>query len=129
MTHDWRNPERVAPWKPRQAFRVTAQGLAAIDQYRDSIRQAQASADARTALVGAKQSWADALGLRPIDGILLDDMALGHTCLADMQKTLESCDLTTRDARGGLDRLVRAGLIETLDGSAVPRSAWERSRP
>jgi len=77
MAHDWRNPERVIPWKPRQRFLVTDSGRAAIARYHDAVQTAQSSADPRVELERAKTGWAQALGLRPPDGIVLDDLAAG----------------------------------------------------
>src|SRR5262245_52093675 len=114
MSHDWRNPERVVPWKPRQQFRVTPGGSEAIERYRGAVHAAQRGADPRAALDRAKEEWAASLKLRPADGILLEDLAAGHTSLADMEETLTACNLTLREARGTLDRLIAAGLIEPL---------------
>lgn len=115
MSHDWRNPERVAPWKPRHRFRVTAAGEAAARGYREAMTVAQQGGDARAALERAKQDWAAPLGLRPGDGILIDELAAGASSLSDLQPTMEACDLSLRDARGVLDRLVASGLIESLE--------------
>ncbi len=117
MSHDWRNPERVAPWKPRHRFRTTEAGGQAAGRYRAMMSAAQQAEDARTALDQAKQSWATSLGLRTGDGILLEEMAGGALSLAELQPTLEACDLSLREARGVLDRLIAAGLIEPLDGN------------
>jgi hypothetical protein len=115
MSHDWRNPERVVPWKPRQRFQVTDLGRAAAEAYQNAIRNAQQSASPRTQLDQAKQEWADGHKLRTPDGIVLEDLVAGHTCLADMQETLNACGLTLRDARGALDRMRAAQLIEPLE--------------
>src|SRR5262245_7385321 len=119
MSHDWRNPERVVPWKPRQQFRMTPIGQGAIDSYREAVRVAQQGSDPRQALDRAKTEWASALKLRASDGILLEDLAAGRTSLAEMQETLDACSLTLREARGTLDRLVAAGLIEPLETPGV----------
>ncbi len=124
MSHDWRNPERVVPWKPRQHFRVTPTGLTALDRYREVVAVAQQGADPRRELEQAKQAWAEALVLRPFDGILLEDLAAGQSSLAELQRTLEACNLTLREARGTLDRLVAARLIEPLDAPGVPGPDW-----
>lgn len=115
MSHDWRNPERVAPWKPRQRFQVTDDGREAVERYRQAMSAAQASEDARSELDAAKARWAGALALRPIDGILLEDLAAGRLSLAELQPTLEACNLSLREARGTLDRLVAARLIQPHD--------------
>ena len=119
MSHDWRNPERVAPWKPRQRFQVTVDGHAAVERYREAMRAAQAADDARRELDLAKGRWAESLALRPIDGILLEDLAAGRVSLAELQPTLEACNLSLREARGTLDRLVAARLIEPLDAALL----------
>jgi hypothetical protein len=113
--HDWRNPERVAPWKPRQKFHVTALGHEAGARYHQAVETAQKSADPRGALEQAKRAWATEYNLRPDDGILLEDMVAGHTSLAELKGMLDSLNLTLRDARGTLDRLVAARLIEALE--------------
>ncbi len=59
-----------------------------------------------------------------MDGILLEDLAAGCASLAELQKTLEACNLTLREARGTLDRLVLARLIEPLEVPGVPGSGW-----
>ena len=110
-SYDWRNPERVVPWKPRHRFDVTESGQDAIRRYRDVVKEAQSSVDPRAELDRAKLGWAESFKLRPSDGIILDEFAQGRACLADMQDTLSACDLTLRDARGALDRLIAAGLI------------------
>jgi hypothetical protein len=120
MAHDWRNPERVQPWKPRQRFQVTALGRAAAERYQSAIHAAQQGPSPRSALDQAKQEWADELKLRTPDGIVLEDMVSGHTCLADMQETLDACGLTLRDARGALDRLRAAQLVEPLEPAERP---------
>jgi hypothetical protein len=86
------------------------------------MEAAQRAADARVALDQAKQEWASSLNLRPGDGILLEEMAGGAATLAELQPTLEACDLSLREARGVLDRLIAAGLIESLEstGTATP---------
>jgi hypothetical protein len=111
LAYDWRNPERVVPWKPRHRFDVTESGRVAIRHYRDVVKEAQSSVDPRAELDRAKQVWADSFKLRPTDGIILDEFSQGRACLADMQDTLSACDLTLRDARGALDRLLAAGLV------------------
>jgi hypothetical protein len=116
-SYDWRNPERVVPWKPRHRFGVTNTGHDAILLYRDVVKEAQSSVDPRAELDRAKQGWAEALKLRPADGIILDEFAAGRACLADMQDTLSACDLTLRDARGALDRLIAAGLILSTEAA------------
>jgi hypothetical protein len=121
VSHDWRNPERVAPWKPRHRFRTTEAGIAAAARYREMMSTAQRAQDARVALDQAKQEWATSLGVRSGDGILLEDLAGGAGSLADLQPTLEACNLTLREARGVLDRLIAAGLIESLEGVAQDR--------
>jgi hypothetical protein len=128
VNHDWRNPERVVPWKPRHRFRVTSVGEEAARTYRETIAAAQRADDARAALERAKQEWAAAHGVRTGDGILLEDMAAGATCLADLQPTLEACDLSLREARGVMDRLVAARLIESLEpaGTVAP---WRSGPP
>ena len=119
MSHDWRNPERVVPWKPRQQFRMTPTGQEAIERYRDAVSSAQRASDPRIALDRAKADWAENLKLRSSDGILLEDLAGGRTSLAEMQDTLDACSLTLREARGTIDRLVAAGLIEPLEAPGV----------
>ena len=115
MAFDWRNPERVVPWKPRQRFVLAALGHAAAESYHNAISAAQASASQRTDLDRAKQEWADGLKLRPMDGIVLDELVAGRTCLAEMKETLESCGLTLREARGAIDRMRAAQLIEPVE--------------
>lgn len=115
MAFDWRNPERVVPWKPRQRFHLAPAGHAAAESYQNAIRAAQASASPRTDLDRAKQEWADGLKLRPMDGIVLDELVAGRTCLAEMKETLESCGLTLREARGAIDRMRAAQLIEPVE--------------
>ena len=120
MAHDWRNPERVQPWKPRQRFEVTALGREALERYRAAVHGAQQGPGPRQALDQAKRDWAEGLRLRPADGIVLEDLGHGHDCLADLKPTLEACDLTLRDARGALDRLLAAQLIASLDPAPRP---------
>lgn len=120
MAHDWRNPERVQPWKPRQRFDVTPLGREALERYRAAVHGAQQGPGPRQALDQAKREWAEALGLRPPDGIVLEDFGNGHDCLADLKPTLEACDLTLRDARGSLDRLLAARLIAALEPAPRP---------
>ena len=117
MAFDWRNPERVVPWKPRQRFHLSALGHAAAESYQSTVLAAQRSASQRTELDRAKQAWADGLKLRPMDGIMLDELVAGRTCLAEMKETLAACGLTLREARGALDRLRAAQLIEPLETS------------
>jgi len=91
---------------------------------------AQQADDARSALERAKQEWATSLGVRPGDGILLEEMAGGAASLAELQPTLEACDLSLRDARGVLDRLVAGGLIESLEsGGAAVNERWGPRSP
>jgi hypothetical protein len=115
MAFDWRNPERVVPWKPRQRFLLASLGRAAAESYESAVRTAQQSASPRTELDRAKQSWAEGLKLRPMDGIVLEELVAGRVCLADMKDTLEACGLTLREARGAIDRLRAAQLIEPVD--------------
>ena len=61
------------------------------------------------------QAWADGLKLRPMDGIVLDELVAGRTSLAEMKETLEACGLTLREARGAIDRLRAAQLVEPLE--------------
>ncbi len=120
MGFDWRNPERVVPWKPRQRFHLAATGRAAAESYQAAVRAAQASAEQRTELESAKQAWADGLRLRPMDGIVLDELVAGRTCLAEMKETLDACGLTLREARGAIDRLRAAQLIEPVGSDGTP---------
>jgi hypothetical protein len=117
MAFDWRNPERVVPWKPRHRFHLSELGLTAARDYQGAVHAAQLSASQRTELDRAKQEWADGLKLRPMDGIILDELVAGRTCLADMKETLDACGLTLREARGAIDRLRAAQLIEPLETS------------
>lgn len=120
MAFDWRNPERVVPWKPRQRFLLASLGRAAAESYENAVRAAQQSASQRAELDRAKQAWADGLKLRPMDGIVLEELAAGHACLAEMKETLDSCGLTLREARGALDRLKAAQLIEPVETGDRP---------
>jgi hypothetical protein len=115
QAYDWRNPERVVPWKPRHRFAVTASGRDAIEGYHRTVTEAQQSADPRAELDAAKKTWADQFKLRPSDGIILDELTEGRVTLADMSDALAACDLSLRDARGAVDRLLAAGLIESLE--------------
>ena len=115
MAFDWRNPERVVPWKPRQRFRLSPLGSAAASSYQSAVHAAQESASQRSELERAKQAWADGLKLRPMDGIILDELVAGITSLAEMKETLEACGLTLREARGAVDRLRAAQLVEPLE--------------
>ena len=119
MDHDWRNPERVAPWKARQRFRVSSQGQDAALRYRAEMERAQQGPDPRAALDRAKREWAASLALRPGDGILLEEMVGGRTSLAELQETLEALGTSLREARGTLDRLVAGGLIEPLQAATA----------
>jgi hypothetical protein len=120
MEHDWRNPERVAPWKTRQRFRVSSLGEEAARRYRSAMEEAQQAPDARAALERAKQEWATTLALRPGDGILLEEMVGGRTSLAELLEILETLGTSLREARGTLDRLVAGGLIEPLQTASAP---------
>ena len=120
MAFDWRNPERVVPWKPRQRFRLSPPGHDAAARYQSVVSAAQQSASQRTELDRAKQQWADDLRLRPMDGIVLDELVAGRTSLAEMKETLEACGLTLREARGAIDRLRAAQMIEPLEMSESP---------
>jgi hypothetical protein len=115
QTYDWRNPERVVPWKPRHRFAVTDAGREAIAGYHQAVAEAQNSPDPRVQLEAAKKTWADQFKLRPSDGIILDELSKGGITLADMSDALASCDLTLRDARGAIDRLLAAALIQSLE--------------
>ena len=120
MAFDWRNPERVVPWKPRQHFRLSAIGHAAATDYQSQVSAAQQSASPRTEVERAKQQWADGLKLRPMDGIVLDEMVAGRTSLAAMKETLDACGLTLREGRGAIDRLRAAQMIEPIETSDSP---------
>jgi hypothetical protein len=120
MAFDWRNPERVVPWKPRQRFLLAPLGHAAAESYQSAVRAAQQSPSPRAELDRAKQAWADGLRLRPMDGIVLDELVAGRTCLAEMKETLEACGLTLREARGALDRLRAAQLVEPVESGERP---------
>ncbi|MGH7730159.1 MAG: hypothetical protein ACRENJ_02815 [Candidatus Eiseniibacteriota bacterium] len=120
MAFDWRNPERVVPWKPRQRFHLAPLGQAAAESYQNAIRAAQQSESPRAALDRAKQEWADGLKLRPMDGIVLDELVAGRTCLAEMKETLDSCGLTLREARGAIDRMRAAQLVEPVETPERP---------
>lgn len=120
MAFDWRNPERVVPWKPRQRFLVTSLGRAAVESYQNAVSAAQHSESPRTELDRVKQEWADGLKLRPPDGIVLEELTAGRSCLAEMKETLEACGLTLREARGALDRLRAARLAEPVEPSERP---------
>lgn len=115
MAFDWRNPERVVPWKPRQRFLLTALGHAAAASYQSTVHAAQQSASQRTELDRAKQEWADGLKLRTMDGIVLDELVAGRSSLAEMKETLDACGLTLREARGAIDRLRAAQLVEPME--------------
>jgi len=115
MAFDWRNPERVVPWKPRQRFRISSLGQAAAQSYQSAVQAAQQSASQRTELDRAKQGWADGLKLRPMDGIVLDELVAGRTSLAEMKETLDACGLSLREARGAIDRLRAAQLIDPVE--------------
>jgi len=111
VAHDWRHPERVMPWKPRQRFLVTQAGHEAAERYRLAVHGAQQGVDPRVALEQAMREWADSLRLKPEDGMLLEDLAAGRASLAEMKPTLDSVNLSLREARGTLDRLIAAQLV------------------
>ena len=115
LNYDWRNPERVVPWKPRHRFVVTMAGHEAHQRYRSVVSTAQGGPDQRVELERVKQVWAEELKLRENDLIILEELAVGAACLADMKPALESLGLALRDARGAIDRLISAGLVESLD--------------
>ena len=48
----------------------------------------------------------------------------------ELQPTLEACDLSLREARGVLDRLIAAGLIEALEANGVSKNdRWNPPSP
>jgi hypothetical protein len=118
MAHDWRNPERVQPWKPRQRFLVTTLGRQAVERYHETIGAAQDSADPRTALESAKQTWAVALSLRPTDAMVLEDLAAGHTSLAELRGIARGGGTEPPRRAGCADRLKAAALIEPVADGA-----------
>lgn len=120
LTYDWRNPERVVPWKPRHRFVVTSTGHEAQERYRVAVLGAQGGPDARAHLDSAKRLWVEEFKLRENDVIVLEELAGGASSLADMKPALEACGVPLRDARGALDRLLAAGLIESLDPHPRP---------
>jgi hypothetical protein len=105
-------PRAGRRWPRGQRFQLTAAGAAAAESHAEAIRDARAMG--RSALDVAQLRWAEPLGLRPCDGVVLVELKPGRRSLADVAEALENCGSSRADVKDSVDRLVERGLVEPL---------------
>lgn len=111
--------QKGAPRWPRgQRFSLSPIGIEAEAAYRSAVQDVRALG--REALELAERRWADRLGLDPCDGIVLTELRQGRLTLPQLARAMECCDTSDIQVRAALDRLVRAGFVES---STAPRQA------
>jgi len=111
-------PRTGRRWPRGQRFQRTAAGVAAEAAHAEAIRDARAQG--RSALDLAQLRWAEPLGVRPGDGVVLVELKPGRRSLADVAVALENCGSSRADVKDSVDRLVERGLAEPLP---LPASA------
>lgn len=109
-------------WPRGQKFALSATGVAASEAYRAAVTEARGGG--RTALDAALSGWASPLAVAPSDGVLLGELREKPRGFPELAKSLEETGAEQRDVRLGLDRLVKAGLVEL-----VPLASAQEKEP
>ena len=99
-------------WPRGQKFTLSPSGEEAQVAYRDAVLAARASG--RQALETALAGWASPRHVAPGDGVVLAELAGKRLGLPHLCEALESSGIERAEVRGAIDRLVDAGLVETV---------------
>lgn len=114
-------------WPRGQKFALSAAGVAASDAYRAAV--ADARGGGRPALEAALAAWATPLAVAASDGVLLGELREKPRGFAEVARALEETGAEQRDLRLGLDRLVKAGLVELVPPPSAQEKEKEPPRP
>jgi hypothetical protein len=104
-------------WPRGQKFALSERGVAAEAAYRDMIAGARSSG--RATLDAAQREWAEPLGVRPADGVVLGELRASKRSIAEIARALEDCGTTAADVKAAVDRLTDALLVEPAPLSAA----------
>ena len=105
-------PKGGKRWPRGQRFQLTPAGVDSEAAHASVIRDARAQG--RAALDAARQRWAEPLGLYPSDGVVLAEIKLGRSSLAEVSAALDGCGLERAEVKASVDRLVEKHLAEPL---------------
>ena len=104
--------ERARRWPPRQRIHLSREGDAARAAYQILVREAREQNAATGALESQLAQWSGQLGVRPSDGVLLEELAAKPLTLSELSRAVEACGERPSDVKAGVDRLYGAELIE-----------------
>lgn len=99
-------------WPRGQKFTLTPAGVEAYAAHQAAVAEARTSG--RAALDAALTRWADPLGVKPHDGVVLPELRDQRRGLAELSRALESAGIEPDEVRAAIDRLVGAGIVEAI---------------
>ena len=99
-------------WPRGQKFALSTTGEEAQVAYREAVLAARASG--RTALDAALAAWAGPRLLAPGDGVVLCELSGKRLGVPHLVEALETSGIPRDEVRGAIDRLVTAGLVESV---------------
>jgi hypothetical protein len=99
-------------WPPRQRVQVSETGKAAVEAYQALVVSARSAGQVPGALEASLATWASERGIRPADGVLLEELTKGKLTVSDLARAVEDCGLRASDVKAGIDRLYGAALVE-----------------
>jgi len=104
--------ERARRWPPRQRIHLSREGDAARAAYQILVREAREQNLATDALGAQLAQWAGQLGVRPSDGVLLEELAAKPLTVNELARAVEDCGERPNEVKAGVDRLYGAGLVQ-----------------
>jgi hypothetical protein len=122
MIDSLKRPPGSLRWAPRQRFTLNDSGQQAKVSYDLAIAAARGSGGGREALEAAQAAWATPFGLKPDDGVLLEEFSHSKVTVAQVAEALADCGATRAEVQSSTDRLFKSGLLE-----ADPRPATEHT--
>jgi hypothetical protein len=103
-------------WPRGQKFALSAAGESADQLHRDTVNGSRSSG--RTSLDAALVAWASPFGVHPGDGLLFSELRGQRRSLNELVESMETSGIEPAEVKAGLDRLVRAGLVEPAVSSS-----------
>src|SRR5438045_3311478 len=100
--------ERSRRWPPRQRIKLTPAGTAAVEAYAAVVAEARAKGLPAAHMEGELAKWSAGLGIRPADGVLLEELRTQSPTVNELARAVESCGLRAPEVKAGIDRLYGA---------------------
>lgn len=97
-------------WPRSQRFEISAKGREAEEKYGELIAASRAE-EGRKSFDAARDAWASAWSMQPADGLYLGELKAAPRTLEELDLALRDCGVTRREIKGGIERLMTAGLV------------------